>query len=136
MAEVYNIPIAPVTSLEALAKSVELNITIVSLIDARNNQVYCGIFDKNINLKEEYIVDDINIVLDKVKKYENVTFVGNGSVLHRALIKQKINNPIFAEKNEQNSFYVGLKGYQKYKENKLETADTIAPLYLRKSRTG
>ena len=46
IAEVLDVPVAAVTSLEALAKNVELkDVTIVSLIDAKNDQVYAGIFD-------------------------------------------------------------------------------------------
>ena len=57
MAEILNIKIASVISLEVLAKNVENTETIVSLIDARNNQVYCGIFDK------KYIVFIITIII-------------------------------------------------------------------------
>lgn len=132
MAEVYKIPVAEVTSLESLAKSVEENETIVSLIDARNNQVYSGIFDERIKLKEEYIADDINIVLEKVQKYENVIFVGNGAVLHKQLINEKIKNAKFSENNEQNSYFVGLVGLEKFNNNELKDADSVLPIYLRK----
>lgn len=132
MAEVYKIPVAEITSLESLAMSTSKNETIVALIDARNNQVYSGIFDKNIKLKEEYIADDINIVLEKVQKYENIIFVGNGAILHQELINEKIKNAKFAENNEQNSFFVGLVGFEKFKNNELKDADTILPIYLRK----
>ena len=67
MAEILNIKIASVISLEVLAKNVENTETIVSLIDARNNQVYCGIFDKKYNKKEEYLADDINNVIEVLK---------------------------------------------------------------------
>ena len=107
MAEVYNIPIASVTSLEGLAEASVKTDTIVSLIDARNNQVYCGIFNKDLNLLEDYIADDINIILENVKKYNNITFVGNGAVLHKDLIKEKIKNASFSENNDQNSFFIG-----------------------------
>ena len=132
MAEVYKIPVAEVTSLESLAMSTIKNDTIVALIDARNNQVYSGIFDENIKLKEECIADDINIVLEKVQKYENVIFVGNGSILHQELINEKIKNVKFSENNDQNSFFVGLVGFEKFKNNELKDADTIMPIYLRK----
>lgn len=132
MAEVYKIPVAEVTSLESLAMSTIKNDTIVALIDARNNQVYSGIFDENIKLKEEYIADDINIVLEKVQKYENVIFVGNGAILHQELINEKIKNAKFSENNDQNSFFVGLVGFEKFKNNELKDADTIMPIYLRK----
>ena len=53
IAEVLNVKVASVTSLETLAKNVENSEEIiVSLIDARNNQVYCGIFDNNYNKKQ------------------------------------------------------------------------------------
>ena len=56
IAEVLNIKIASVTSLETLAKNVEAreDEKIVSLIDCKNNQVYCGVFDKNYNIRSAY----------------------------------------------------------------------------------
>lgn len=131
MAEVYNIPIASVTSLECLGVSNKAD-TIISLIDARNNQVYAGIFDKNINLKEEYMADDINIVLDKIKKCDDIIFVGDGSILHKELILNKFENAKFSENNEQNAINIGLIGYKKYLEKDLKNADTVQPIYLRK----
>lgn len=47
MAEVNQIPVVGVTSLETLARIDESENTKVALIDARNNQVYGGIFDEN-----------------------------------------------------------------------------------------
>ena len=132
LAEVYKIPVAEITSLESLAMSTSKNETIVALIDARNNQVYSGIFDEKIKLKEEYIADDINIVLEKVANYENIIFVGNGAILHQELINEKIKNAKFSENNDQNSFFVGLVGFEKFKNNELKDADTIMPIYLRK----
>ena len=68
IAEILDIKIASVTSLETLARNIENEETIVSIIDSRNNQVYCGIFDKNYNKKEDYLAEDISIVIDKLKK--------------------------------------------------------------------
>ena len=130
MAEVYNIPIASVTSLECLAATNKAD-TIISLIDARNDQVYAGIFDENVKLKEEYMADNINIVLEKVSKYENAIFVGDGSLLHKDLIVEKINSAKFVEKNDQNAINIGLMGYKKYQEKDLKDADSILPIYLR-----
>lgn len=64
MAEVKKIKVVPVTSLESLAGNEMHNSEIIcAMIDARNNQVYCGIYDENINLKEELLADDINVWL-------------------------------------------------------------------------
>ena len=49
MAEVHNIKIAGVTSLETLAKIDNSERNKICLLDARNNQVYFGVFDKNYN---------------------------------------------------------------------------------------
>lgn len=136
IAEVLNIKIASVTSLETLARNVEAaeNEKIVALIDARNNQVYCGIFDKNYNIVEDYIADDIQVAVEQIKKYEEVFFVGNGAVLHQELLKQSVKNAKFSEENKQFAKNVGSLGYKKYLENNLCTADTIIPTYLRKSQ--
>ena len=56
MAEVLNVKIASVTSLEVLARNVQDRKIIASIIDARNDQVYLGIFDeKVIHLPENLV---------------------------------------------------------------------------------
>lgn len=134
IAEVLNIKVASVMSLEALARNVENKETIVSLIDARNNQVYCGIFDKEYNKKDEYIADDINEVIKVLEKYENITFVGNGAVLHKELLTSALKNVEFSSENKQTAENVGKMGYKKYLANDLCIADTVMPVYLRKSQ--
>ena len=136
IAEVLKIKLASITSLENLAKNVvvEGNEKIVSLIDARNNQVYCGVFDRDYNLVQDYIADDILEVIESIKKYEDITFVGNGSILHKDLLSSHIENSKFCDNNKQSAKNVGIFGYKKYLENNLHTADTIIPIYLRKSQ--
>lgn len=134
IAEVLNIKVASVTSLETLAKITQGSDTIVSLIDARNNQVYCGIFDKNYNKKENYIADDINEVIKHIKKYNDIICVGDGAKLHKDLLKNEIENIKFSIDNKQSAVNVGKVGYKKFLENDLYTADTVNPIYLRKSQ--
>ena len=133
IAEVLNIKVASVTSLEVLSKNVDDESNRVCLIDARNNQVYFGAFDKDSNLIMEYAADDINAILDQIK-LDNITFVGNGAELHKDLIKEKFPNAKFSDNNKQSAKNVGFMTYKKYLENKLENADTIIPIYLRKSQ--
>ena len=139
LAEVYNLPVASVTSLESLARNVEnveSDTTIISLIDARNNQVYAGVFDNDYNLKEEEIAEDIEVVLKKAEKFSKLVFVGDGAVLHKDLISERlINNEIkFTDNNEQSAVNTGKIGYKKYLNKDLKNADTILPIYLRKSQ--
>lgn len=134
IAEILNVKVAAITSLETLARNVVNGETIVSLIDARNNQVYCGIFDKNYDKKEEYIADDINAVIEYLKKYDNIICVGNGALLHKSLLIKELSNVNFSEENEQSAKNVGKMGYKKFLLNDLCSADTIIPIYLRKSQ--
>ena len=135
-AEVLGLKIASVTSLESLARNVEnaLGRKIVSLIDARNNQVYAGVFDENYNKVEEYIADDINNVIEKLKKYDGIVFVGNGSELNKELLEKNLENISFCDNNKQSAISLGKIGYKKYLENDLCTADSFLPIYLRKSQ--
>lgn len=139
IAEIAGVKMASVTSLEGLAASVE-NVSeddiVVSIIDAKNNQVYAGIFDYECNLKEDYIADDINIVIEKLKNYRNIKFVGDASVIHRELLNNSLKNNVisFKNKNDQSAEFIGKIGYKKYLENNLMTSDTIIPIYLRKSQ--
>ena len=132
IAESLNIPVIDVSSLEALAYNVQ-NIeceTICSLIDARNNQVYCGIFDKEYNLLENYLADDINNVIKVLEKYNDVIFVGDGAIIHKDLL----GITGFTYDNVIHSKNITKCAYNKYKNNDIKTADTIYPLYLRKSQ--
>ena len=134
MAEILNIPVASVTSLETLAKNVDDADIIVSLIDARNSQVYAGIFDINYNKLEEYIADDINVVIEKISNYKNITFVGSGAILHKELLKNRIKGAKFINNNTQSAVNVGIIAYKKYLEKDLYNSDTLLPIYLRKSQ--
>lgn len=131
IAESLDIPVISVSSLEALAYNVNQDCdAICSLIDARNNQVYAGIFDKNYNLLGDYIADEIYVVLDSLKKYKTVSFVGNGAIFHKELLQ--IDN--FSYANGIHAKNVAKCGYKKFLKNDIENADSIVPLYLRKSQ--
>ena len=139
MAEVYNLPVASVTSLETLARNVETEdteVTIISLIDARNNQVYAGFFNNEYNLKEKEVAEDIAEVLKKAEKYQKIIFVGDGAILHKEKIEENLKDKeiSFSKCNEQTAINTGKIGYKKYLEKDLKNADTILPIYLRKSQ--
>ena len=134
IAEVHNIKIASVTSLEILARIDESEKIKVALIDARNNQVYCGIFDNEYNQIEELIADDIFNVIEILKKYKKMNFIGDGAVLHKEKILENIPNAEFSKINNQSAALGGKIAYKKYLNQDLKDADTIIPIYLRKSQ--
>lgn len=73
---ILNINVICVSSLKALALSVS-NDVIISIIDARNDNYYVGIYDKNHNdLKEETFINKEELI-KLISKYENVKIVSN-----------------------------------------------------------
>lgn len=135
IAEVANIPVIGVSSLDCLAYNVP-NATgvICSLIDANNNQVYCGIFDKEYNLINDYLADDISNVTPILDNYDDITFVGTGSVNYKDILSKTYSNAKFSTNNNQHSANIGKCAFEKYKNGYTETADTVLPMYLRKSQ--
>ena len=128
MAEVFNLPVIGVTSLETLAE-IESNSTIVSLIDARNEQVYCGIYGDG-----ELLADDIHTIIEHLRAFDNIQFVGNGAILHKELLENELKNVSFSDKNVQSAYSLGKCAYRKLQNGEAKNADTILPIYLRPSQ--
>lgn len=137
MAEVAGKKMIALYSLEVLAANeYKKEKNICALIDARNNQVYCGIFDENLNQKEEFMADDIYNCLENIKNYDNIIFVGDGSIAHKESIKEKFANKSieFSMKNKQCVTGLGIIANKKIKDGEFVSADEIIPVYLRKSQ--
>lgn len=125
LAEAQNIPVISCSSLEGLAYNITGFDYICSLIDAKNNQVYSAIFDKNYNLISDYFADDIKNLLPIFNKYENLMFVGDGSKYIN--ISTKFDNTIHSKN-------IGICGYKKYLQGLSTNADNLSVMYLRKSQ--
>lgn len=137
IAEVKKIKMISVISLDSIAMNeLSTSETICSLIDARNNQVYCGIYDNDINKKEEYLAEDISYVVEKLKKYDNITFVGNGAELHRDFIYKNLTekNIWFSKNNKQCIESLGKIVFRKIQKCEFLLPDDLIPVYLRKSQ--
>ena len=130
MAEVLKIPVIGVSSLQALAYNENFAGTTVALIDARNNQVYAGVFDENHNPKADYLAEDIDEVIQKLQNENGpILFIGDGAILHNEKLTKM---GIISDKNEQTSVSIALAAFDKY--NKGESGAEVMPLYLRKSQ--
>ena len=145
--DVTNIPIIGVNSLESLAyNTLSSNIydntdIICSLIDAKNDNVYCGIFKKDENLftqLEDLCAKNINEVIEILKKYssKSILFVGSGAIVHKYLLLQNLTKTTFVEKelNDQTALSIGKLAYIKYLNNETKDSSSIHPLYLKKSQ--
>lgn len=88
MASPHNTPCVPVSTLEAMAYShTERNGIIAAVMDARCNQVYCGIFEcrngKITRLKEDRALMCEELALELKKEYnvKDVLIVGDGATV-------------------------------------------------------
>lgn len=130
IAESLNIPVIAVSSLEGLAYNIHDSECICSLIDARNNQVYCGLFDSNHTLIGNYMADYINTILPVINQNKDILFVGDGAVAHKGLLN--INN--FRSDNLLHAKNINLCAFNKFSKGEILSADSILPMYLRKSQ--
>lgn len=172
-ADAKNIPVVGVNSLESLAYNINLhdnlyeNCTssnlICTLIDAKHENVYCGLYyfengrcntvaiwTENLNdtilmIKNNFlnftnsvdISNNSNLTSKQIldNKFENIIFVGDASKAYRDTLSNTFTNAIFAsdEDNMQNGISVAQAGFNKYKEGDFGIS-TISPIYLRKSQ--
>lgn len=82
------------------------------------------------------MADDINLILDKIKNYNNICFVGNGAILHQDLIKKVFGGKTirFSESNKQTAEGLWKSSLKKIEEGITLNADELVPIYLRKSQ--
>lgn len=146
-ADVKNIPIVGVSSLEGLAYNVkELALStdsfVVSLIDAKNNNVYCGIYNLSKNNCEQICIfaKDIDTTINNIKeilqKYnKNAILLGDGAIVYHDLLTS-IPDSTFApnEENIQKGISFAKAGLIKYRNGIYGDSNTISPLYLKKSQ--
>ena len=155
-ADVKNIPVVGITSLEILAYNViydnssintidEKKTLICSLIDAKNNNVYCGLYyyNEKMNLIEIF-AEDINVTMKKLKdafeknNFSDIIFVGDGAETYKNTIEDNFKNENIyiceGESNFQCSPSLAKAGLQKYNEGNYGDSNSIFPVYLRKSQ--
>lgn len=133
--DTLNIPCIGVTSLEALAYNVKQSGLICSLIDAKNNNVYFGLFKlenneySQIGNLEFKTIDEVFTLL---KEYQlPITFIGDGAICNREFIQNSLNNCMFSDNNELSSYSLGIAGLNTFKKG---SEASLMPLYLRKSQ--
>lgn len=123
----------PVSTLEALAYNLyDRNCIAVSVMDARCQQVYCGIFKNENGTVTRLRNDDalkIEALGEILEGYEGeIIFVGDGAELCRKALGYKIAG---AGSLYQRGSSVALAAEKNYSEDKLLSGSEIMPLYLR-----
>lgn len=126
----------------ALAYNVDFNGYICSLIDAKNDNAYFGLFDNSTNKHikvTDYMFEDINYITEILKKYNKpIFFVGNGSILYKDMLQSSLKeNAIFPDNNAYNdltSVSIGMAAFDIFTNNKYNEKEyNLSPTYLRRS---
>lgn len=122
----------PVSTLEALAYNLlGRSCTAVCVMDARCNQVYCGIFkidgDTVTRLAEDEAIK-IEELKERLPQYENVIFVGDGAKICHKALGYSIAPP---SELYQKGSSVALCALRNFTEEKAVDAAELLPVYLR-----
>lgn len=127
-----------ITSLETLAYNIDTDEIVCSLIDAKNENVYYGFFEKENEIYEkinELGFDNINNVIELAKqKNKKIIFIGNGSTIYKDVIESKMNNAeviLDEAKNKLNARNIAFAALKKLDE--AVDSNNLSPVYLRKS---
>ena len=132
-------PVVPVLTLKATAyKCLEVieGQTIVSLLDARREEVYMAAYHCRGNSLEEVIppslvhIDDLPQVIDKVK---NPYFTGSGIEVHRQRIEEKFGKGNTIKRSPFLSPEICKIAHQEFlASNYIKDLRELAPVYIRK----
>lgn len=131
-----------ISTLEALAYNVsEFDGIICSVLDAKNNNVYAGIY-KYENGKptriRDYITEDLETLIEILKEYTSkVMFVGDGAKNFKEKLSDEfLGNAYFApvHLNNQLASSVAKAALDRALNNDFDDIDKLNPLYLKKSQ--
>lgn len=136
--DITNKPCIGVSSLTSLAYLSNFEGLICSLIDAKNDNVYYGLFEhKNGSYTQlgELLADNIYNITEILKLCNKpVFFVGNGSIIYKdvveSILKENAIIPSDAKYYSLNAYYTGLAAFDAFNKNEIAP---LSPLYLKKS---
>lgn len=97
-------PIIGVNTLDIIANLstvVDNDIKVISMIDARKERVYYGVYNKlqdNLELEKDYCDGEIREILTEYKN-NKVLFLGDGAINYKKIIKEEMGGNAFFAKN-------------------------------------
>lgn len=113
---------------------------ICSVLDARNDNVYAGLFkyEDKPKMIENYFTDSVDALIENLKvKNEKVIFVGDGAVAFKEKFKEALGEKAFfapLHLNESLATSIAKAALDKATFEEFDTCDTVMPLYLKKSQ--
>lgn len=114
---------------------------VLSIIDAKNDNVYYGLFERKEDhfiAIEELNAKNIDDMISILKKYHSspILFIGDGSEKHQYHLMQYFSKATFVEDkcHKQTATSIGKASFYHYKQGNFGDSNSITPLYLRKSQ--
>lgn len=145
--DVKKLPTVGVSSLEGLAYNLNTNGLICSIIDAKNENVYYGLFEFKDSKCNNIIIlstDNINNLINYLNNLQTsnseISFVGDGAILYQELLVKVLSNRYkemhftLDDKNNASSISIAKSALVKFKNGEYGNSNTLIPLYLRKSQ--
>lgn len=131
-------PSVGISSLTSLAYSSNYEGLICSLIDAKNDNVYYGLFEHKNGVYTqvgEFLADTIYNVTEILKVCNKpVFFVGNGSTIYQDVLESNLDKNAIIENDlayiNLNAYHTGRAAFDAFSKNEIAP---ISPLYLKKS---
>ena len=133
-------PVAPISSLEALAFKLQNHggRLVCPFIDAKKGEVYAALFEsankrlREVNPQGAYAPDDF---LSRLPSNRIISFLGSGVSVYRREIRNYLKDKArFSSRSLFIAREVGLLGYQRIKNNEGIPSWSVEPLYFRKSQ--
>lgn len=136
--DVYSTPSIGVSSLTALAYQSDYNGLICSLIDAKNDNVYYGLFEHKDGVYTQvgdFLAENINYVTEILKNCNKpIFFVGNGSIVFKDMLESILKkDAIIIQENKYinlTAISVANAAFDLYQK---QDFNPLSPLYLKKS---
>lgn len=140
-AHVFNKPIVGVSTLEGLAFNLPYEGIIVPMIDARRDRVYTSIYKSHMgnlsNILKPSIME-INELLEILNKdYENIIVNGNGVLLHKDRILNKLKDKVKVAPiglNGCKAASIAELSLEKWENGETQNYYSLVPDYLRESQ--
>ena len=131
-----DIPLISVSSLENMVSNIQFEGVIISTIDARRDEVYSCIFDKDKKVLREEIPEIINSKsYINYSKTDKVLIVGNGQKKRKEIIDSNNNFNWNINIQKPSASNMGDIAYKKFELNDFEDIAYCEPKYLKEFKT-
>ncbi|MGL4946340.1 MAG: tRNA (adenosine(37)-N6)-threonylcarbamoyltransferase complex dimerization subunit type 1 TsaB [Cetobacterium sp.] len=126
-------PIAGINELDLLAQIYTGDKKVISMLDARKERVFCGVYKKSGDafvLDGDYMAEDLENILCSVE--EETVFVGDGAIVYEELIKNKLGKKAIFIKKSLNVSRASL--LAELSVDKEDNLFNLEPYYVTKSQ--